>query len=40
MFGELLRSIAGGGQVPGNPRLDELLKMALDADDRRFTSRL
>ena len=38
MFGELLRSIAGGGQVPGNPRLDELLQMARDADERRFRS--
>lgn len=39
MFGELLRTIAGGGQVPGNPRLDELLQMARDADERRFRSR-
>lgn len=35
-FGDLLRSIADGGEVQGNPRLDELLQRVRDADERRF----
>lgn len=36
MFGQLLSSIAGGGEVPRSTTLGELLDRVREADDRRF----
>jgi hypothetical protein len=39
MFGQLLSSTAGGGEVPRSTTLGELLDRVREADDRRFKGR-